>query len=168
MIVLYLELSSVKKENQEADRAANTMARLGAAYSKERAHIPAALKAGLDTKSLAPRHFQAMYLIALNAPITVSALAQRLRIGRPAASQIATELEEANWLVREPDEKDQRRMWLSISSERRTDMEVYSRRRVKPLLRVLATMSPRIQESFLDGLDQLADEIKKLDEGAKA
>lgn len=144
----------------EMVRATNLMPRLGSAFFKERGHIPPELKAGLDSKSLAPRHVQAMNIIALAERIMVSELADRLGIGRPAASQIATELEAAEWVVRLPDKRDHRRVWLSLADDRKAEMERYCRRRIAPLVAVLSQMPPGDRSMFLDGLERLAREIE--------
>lgn len=146
----------------EMVRATNLMPRLGSAFFKERGQIPAELKADLEARSLAPRHVQAMNIIALAGRILVGDLAERLAIGRPAASQIATELESAKWVVRQPDGQDQRRIWLSLAADRKIEMERYCRRRIDPLVSVLWQMSPGDRNTFLDGLEQLALEIENL------
>jgi len=144
----------------DEERAADLLPRLGGAFFKARGALPAFLRKELEAKSLAPRHVQAMNVIAMAGRVTTGELAERLDVGIPATSQIISELENADWLVRQQDDSDRRRYWISISPDRREELEAYCRKRVTPLLTVLASLSTSDRIVFLDALEQFAAEIE--------
>ncbi|MHB8219039.1 MAG: MarR family winged helix-turn-helix transcriptional regulator [Acidimicrobiales bacterium] len=121
--------------------------------------IPEHIGALLHSGELAPRHVGVFAVIALDGPMSVSALARREGVALSTASLLVTQLAEAGLVERHEDPEDRRRTVVSVAPEHRRESEEVLESKLAPLRRGLARMGPEAAAALLEGLGILAEEI---------
>ena len=129
---------------------------------------------GADEKSSAlrqfnpaPRHVAALVQVALDGPLTISELAERLRVSLATTSQVVSDIEEWELVTKTTDPADRRRTLVAIADAHRPLIRAMIDQRLKPLQRTLQRLEPDQRVSFLQGLVVLADELDHTKEAAR-
>jgi DNA-binding MarR family transcriptional regulator len=114
------------------------------------------LKGGV---ALGPRHFNALRHVMTAGPMTVTALGARLGVALPTASLMVAELSRAGLLERVEDDDDHRRTIVRVAAQRFDACDSFLSRRLDPLRRTLARLTPAERTAFARGLDVLTEEL---------
>jgi DNA-binding MarR family transcriptional regulator len=141
--------------------AIDLMPRLGGAFYRARLELPPIMRDAFERGALAARHVPVINLLAFDGEMGVSAIADRLGVGLPAASQLVGELAREQWVERREDEGDRRRTLVALACDRRRSVEAYCRKRAAPLLRAVERLPSRERRVFLEGLTFLVEEMAR-------
>jgi DNA-binding MarR family transcriptional regulator len=128
------------------------MPELAFALRRRRGELPIALQ---QAGRLGDRHISALVSLAVAGPATVSELAERLEISLAHASLIVGELAAAALIDRDHDERDRRRIIVSLSEKAKPAVAEMRNRHAAPLLRFLAGLDDAEAERFIDHLTTL-------------
>jgi DNA-binding MarR family transcriptional regulator len=128
------------------------MPELGFALRRRRGDLPPALK---EAGRLGDRHISALVSLAVAGPATVSELADRLDMTTAHASLVVGELATADLVDRAHDERDRRRIIVSLSEKAKPAVAQMRDRHAAPLRRFLAGLSDAEAERFIDQLAML-------------
>jgi DNA-binding MarR family transcriptional regulator len=115
----------------------------------------------------APRHVAAMVQVALDGPLTISELAERLRVSLATTSQVVSDIEEWDLVTKTTDPADRRRTLVAITDTHRPLIRAMIEQRLKPLQRTLQRLEPDQRAAFVQGLAILADELDHAKETAR-
>jgi DNA-binding MarR family transcriptional regulator len=138
-------------------RLAPLLPQLVLAFRRRSGEIPESLKrAGRHGE----RHIQALISLAITGPATVSALAERLEISTANASLVVGELARAGLVQRDHDERDRRRIVVSLSETTKPAVAEMRARNAGPLLRFLSELDDREAETFIDHLTTLISYLR--------
>ncbi|TYB43582.1 MarR family winged helix-turn-helix transcriptional regulator [Actinomadura chibensis] len=110
---------------------------------------------------LGPRHVPALMALVLNGPAPVGVLARHMALNPATASQLLGELERGGFVERRPDDRDRRRMIVSLHEAHRAAIERFAWRRVRPLRTALEALDPVERRHFLNGWRVLVDSIER-------
>ena len=129
------------------------------AYSR-RGEIPEVLRqAGL----LGQRHIGMLVTLAITGPQSVSELAQRTEMTIAHASLVVGELAKAGLAERDHDERDRRRIIVSLSDKARPAVAEMRSRNAEPVVRFLSELEESQAEAFISNfallLGYLRDEV---------
>ena len=113
------------------------------------------------------RHIGALISLAITGPATVSELAQRTDMSTAHASLVVGELARAGLVDRDHDERDRRRIVVSLSSAAKPAVAEMRKRNAAPLLQFLSELSDDEAERFIDHLDRLVVLIRTEQPNAK-
>jgi DNA-binding MarR family transcriptional regulator len=133
-------------------RLAPLMPELAFALRRRRGDLPPALK---KAGGLGDRHIAALVSLAVAGPATVSELAQRMDMSTAHASLVVGELAGAGLVDRDHDERDRRRIIVSLSEEAKPAVAEMRRRHAAPLVRFLASLGDAEAKTFIDQLTRL-------------
>jgi DNA-binding MarR family transcriptional regulator len=133
------------------------MPELAFALRRRRGELPAALQ---QAGRLGDRHITALVSLAVAGPATVSELAERLDITTAHASLVVGELAEAGLVNRDHDERDRRRIIVSLSDKAKPAVAEMRNRHAAPLLRFLADLDDAEAERFIDQLTTLVAHLR--------
>lgn len=133
-------------------RLAPLMPQLGFALRRRRGELPAALK---DAGGLGDRHIAVLVSLGAAGPATVSELAARMDMSVAHASLVAGELAAAGLIDRDHDERDRRRIIVSLSEKARPAVQEMRNRHAAPLRRFLADLDDAEAERFIAQLTAL-------------
>ncbi|MGP4025352.1 MarR family winged helix-turn-helix transcriptional regulator [Actinomadura sp. 3N407] len=109
---------------------------------------------------LGPRHVPALMALVLNGPAPVGVLARQMALNPATVSQLVGELQRGGFVERRPDERDRRRMIVSLAEAHREMIERFAWRRLRPLRMTLEALGPDERAHFLHGWRTLVDCIE--------
>ncbi|MFA1547376.1 MarR family winged helix-turn-helix transcriptional regulator [Actinomadura chokoriensis] len=109
---------------------------------------------------LGPRHVPALMQLVLHGPAPVGVLARHMALSPATVSQLVGELQRGGFVERRPDERDRRRMIVSLADEHRASIERFAWRRLRPLRTTLESLTPAERASFLRGWRILAENLE--------
>ncbi|MFD0541762.1 MarR family winged helix-turn-helix transcriptional regulator [Actinomadura luteofluorescens] len=112
---------------------------------------------------LGPRHVPALMQLVLHGPVPVGVLAGHMALSPATVSQLVGELERGGFVERRPDERDRRRMIISLSGRHREMIERFAWRRLRPLRVTLETLAPDERSLFLHGWRVLVEAMERAD-----
>ena len=133
-------------------RLAPLLPQLVFAFRRRRGEIPDVLR---QAGSQGERHISALISLAIMGPATISELAQRTEMSTAHASLVVGELARAGLVDRDHDERDRRRIVVSLSSAAKPAVAAMRKRNAAPLLRFLSELDDDEAERFIDQLDRL-------------
>jgi DNA-binding MarR family transcriptional regulator len=119
---------------------------------RRRGELPVALR---QAGRLGDRHVSALVSLAVAGPATVSELAERLDMSLAHASLIVGELAAAELIDRDHDERDRRRIIVSLSDKAKPAVAEMRNRHAAPVGRFLAGLDDAEAERFIDQLATL-------------
>jgi DNA-binding MarR family transcriptional regulator len=128
------------------------MPELAFALRRRRGHLPPALQ---QAGKLGDRHTAALVSLAVAGPATVSDLAGRMDMSLAHASLVVGELAGAGLVDREHDERDRRRIIVSLSNEAKPAVAEMRMRHAAPLHRFLTELEDHEAQRFIDLLMRL-------------
>ena len=105
---------------------------------------------------LSPARLSALSVIVFAGPLSLSELAAREQVTRPAMSQLVTGLEGAGFVQRRIDPEDGRRNMLEATVEGQRVLDAARRRRIRRIKSMLDDMPDRDRHSLARGLHALA------------
>jgi DNA-binding MarR family transcriptional regulator len=129
-----------------AARLAPLLPQLVLAYQRRAGDIPAVLR---DAGQLGQRHVGMLITLAISGPLSVSELAQRAGMTIAHASLVVGELARAGLVTREHDERDRRRILVSLSAVARPAVAEMRRRNAEPVIAFLRELDERQAEEFI-------------------
>jgi DNA-binding MarR family transcriptional regulator len=138
-------------------RLAPLMPELAFALQQRRGELPAELK---EAGRLGDRHVALLVSLAVSGPATVSELARRLDMGVAHASLVVGELAEARLVERQHDERDRRRVIVSLSDKAKPAMAQMGNRHAAALRRFLSKLDDAQAEAFIDQLTDLVAHLR--------
>ncbi|WP_433478212.1 MarR family winged helix-turn-helix transcriptional regulator [Spirillospora sp. CA-142024] len=110
---------------------------------------------------LGPRHVPALMQLVLNGPMPVGVLARHMALNPATVSQLVGELERGGFVERRPDERDRRRMIVSLAEAHREMIERFAWRRLRPLRMTLERLAPDERAHFLRGWRILVEAMER-------
>jgi DNA-binding MarR family transcriptional regulator len=102
-----------------------------------------------------PTQLRALLAIAATAPVSLTALAGRLRASTSAASRLCDRLQQAGMIARHPGQPDRRGVLLSLTPAGYQLAAWVREQRRASLAAILAGMTPAARRALIDGLRQL-------------
>lgn len=133
------------------------MPELGFALRSRRGELPPALE---EAGRLGDRHVSALVSLAVAGPATVSELARRMDMTVAHASLVIGELAEAGLVRRDHDERDRRRIIVSLSEKAKPAVAEMRNRHAEPLVRFLADLDDAEADRFIDQLATLIEYLR--------
>jgi DNA-binding MarR family transcriptional regulator len=133
------------------------MPQLGFALQRRRGELPLALR---QAGRLGDRHISALVSLAVAGPATVSELAERMDMTLAHASLVVGELAEAGLVDRDHDERDRRRIIVSLSERAKPAVAEMRDRHGAALGRFLADLDDEEAERFIDQLTKLVEYLR--------
>jgi DNA-binding MarR family transcriptional regulator len=146
-------------------RLAPLLPQLVFAFRRRRGEIPDVLK---QAGSQGERHIGALISLAIMGPATVSELAQRTEMSTAHASLVVGELARSGLVDRDHDERDRRRIVVSLSSAAKPAVAEMRKRNSAPLLQFLSELGDDEAERFIDHLDRLVALLRAEDSNANS
>lgn len=110
---------------------------------------------------LGPRHVPALMQLVLHGPAPVGVLARYMALSPATVSQLVGELQRGGFVERRPDERDRRRMIVSLAEAHREPIERFAWRRLRPLRTTLESLTPVERAHFLHGWRTLAENMER-------
>ncbi|MFB4307985.1 MarR family winged helix-turn-helix transcriptional regulator [Actinomadura sp. GTD37] len=110
---------------------------------------------------LGPRHVPALMQLVLHGPAPVGVLARHMALSPATVSQLVGELQRGGFVERRPDERDRRRMIVSLAEAHRESVERFAWRRLRPLRTTLESLTPAERAHFLHGWRTLAENMER-------
>jgi len=151
-----MTLDSQVKLNTLSDRQVARLApllpQLSFALRRRRGTLPTAIK---QAGTLGERHIGALISLGIAGPTTVSELAERLDMSIAHASLVVGQLAEAGLVNRDHDQRDRRRIIVSLSEAAKPALAEMRDRHAGPLRRFLAELEVDEAERFIDQLTAL-------------
>lgn len=138
-------------------RLAPLMPELAFALRQRRGELPPALR---EAGRLGDRHIGALVSLAVAGPATVSELAERMDMSLAHASLVVGELAAAGLVDRARDERDRRRVIVSLSAEAKPAVGQMRDRHAAPLLSFLAELDDAEANRFIDQLTALIEHLR--------
>jgi DNA-binding MarR family transcriptional regulator len=133
-------------------RLAPLLPQLVLAYRRRGEEVPATLReAGL----LGQRHVGVLITLAIGGPLSVSELAERTDMTVAHASLVVGELAKAGLVERDHDERDRRRIIVSLSETARPAVAEMRGRFAEPVMSFLRELEPDEAEAFISNLGLL-------------
>jgi DNA-binding MarR family transcriptional regulator len=133
-------------------RLAPLVPQLVFAFRRRRGEIPDVLK---QAGSHGERHIGVLISLAIMGPATVSELARRTELSTAHASLVVGELARAGLVDRDHDERDRRRIVVSLSGAATPAVAEMRKRNSAPLLQFLSELDDSEAERFIDHLERL-------------
>jgi DNA-binding MarR family transcriptional regulator len=140
-----------------AARLAPLLPQLVLAYQRRAGDIPAALR---DAGQLGQRHVGMLIMLAIGGPLSVSELAQRSGMTIAHASLVVGELAKAGLVTREHDERDRRRILVSLSETAKPAVAEMRRRNAEPVIAFLRELDEARAEEFIGTLSLLLTHLR--------
>ncbi|MFI0482144.1 MarR family winged helix-turn-helix transcriptional regulator [Actinomadura sp. 9N215] len=110
---------------------------------------------------LGPRHVPVLMSLVLHGPSPVGVLARHMALNPATVSQLVGELQRGGFVERRPDERDRRRMIVSLGDAHRAVIERFTWRRLRPLRTTLEALDPVVREHFLHGWRILVENVER-------
>jgi DNA-binding MarR family transcriptional regulator len=133
-------------------RLAPLLPQLALALRRRRGELPPALK---QAGSLGERHVGSLISLAIDGPATVSDLAERTDMSLAHASLVVGELAGAGLVERDHDERDRRRIIVSLSDAAKPAVAQMRDRHAASLRRFLAELDDDEADRFIAQLSRL-------------
>ncbi len=140
-----------------AARLAPLLPQLVLAYQRRAGDIPAALR---TAGQLGQRHVGMLVMLAISGPLSVSELAQRAGMTVAHASLVVGELAQADLVTREHDERDRRRVLVSLSEAAKPAVAEMRRRHAEPVIAFLRQLDERQADEFIGTLSLLLTHLR--------
>jgi len=140
-----------------AARLAPLLPQLVLAYQRRAGDIPAALR---EAGQLGQRHVGMLIMLAIGGPLSVSELAQRSGMTVAHASLVVGELARAGLVTREHDERDRRRILVSLSEVARPAVAEMRRRNAEPVIAFLRELDEAQADEFIGTLSLLLAHLR--------
>jgi DNA-binding MarR family transcriptional regulator len=140
-----------------AARLAPLLPQLVLAYQRRAGDIPAALR---EAGQLGQRHVGMLVMLAIGGPLSVSELAQRAGMTVAHASLVVGELAKAGLVTREHDERDRRRILVSLSDAAKPAVAEMRSRNAEPVLAFLRELDEGQAEEFISTLSLLLAHLR--------
>ena len=140
----------------QAQQLIRLAARLIRHVQAEADRMPVELRDLLRAHGLAARHLHAMIPLALEGPMMVSRLAERLALAPASTSQLVSELGAAGLVARDVDPLDRRKARVSLRVHLKTKIAALADSRLRPFRAALVQIPPAERKQFLDGWQVLA------------
>jgi DNA-binding MarR family transcriptional regulator len=138
-------------------RLAPLLPQLVLAYRRRGEDIPGILRgAGL----LGQRHVGMLITLAIGGPLSVSELAQRTEMTAAHASLVVGELAKARLVERDHDERDRRRIIVSLADTARPAVAQMRGRYAEPVARFLRELEEDQAEAFISNLALLLAHLR--------
>jgi DNA-binding MarR family transcriptional regulator len=118
---------------------------------REAPAVPPELAEPLAAAGLGLRHLHAMIPLAVDGPMIVGRLADRLALAAATTSQLVNELRRAGLVLRSQDETDRRRAVISIRDDLRPAVARLAESRLRPFRETLARLPEPARTHFLHG-----------------
>jgi DNA-binding MarR family transcriptional regulator len=115
----------------------------------------------VKSAGLGPRHVPVLIGLVLNGPVPVGVLARHMALSPATVSQLVGELQRGGFVDRRPDERDRRRIIVSLGEEHRELVERFAWRRLRPLRMTLEALGPAEREHFLHGWRTLVEMMER-------
>lgn len=110
---------------------------------------------------LGPRHVPVLVQLVLHGPAPVGVLARHMALSPATVSQLVGELQRGGFVERRPDDRDRRRMIVSLAEAHRAAIERFAWRRLRPLRTTLESLTPTERRHFLHGWRTLAGNMER-------
>ncbi|TDD83585.1 MarR family transcriptional regulator [Actinomadura rubrisoli] len=110
---------------------------------------------------LGPRHVPVLFALVLNGPVPVGVLARHLALSPATVSQLVGELQGGGFVERHPDERDRRRMIVSLDERHRAMVERFAWRRLRPMRMTMEALGPVERAHFLHGWRTLVEMMEQ-------
>ena len=136
------------------------MPQLAIALRQRRGELPDVLK---QAGGLGERHVGALISLAIAGPATVSELAGRMDISLAHASLVVGDLASAGLVERDHDERDRRRIIVSLSDTAKPAVAQMRGRHGGALVRFLSELDDDEAERFIDELSRLVECLREVD-----
>jgi DNA-binding MarR family transcriptional regulator len=133
------------------------------ALRRRRGEVPEVLR---TAGRYGDRHIGALISLAIAGPATVSELAERMGISTAHASLVVGELARAGLVERDHDERDRRRIIVSLADAARPAIAEMRTRHAAPLQRFLSELDEDAAERFIAQLARLIAHLRDEGEGA--
>jgi DNA-binding MarR family transcriptional regulator len=130
-------------------RLAPLLPQLVLAYRRRAGELPAVLH---EAGKLGQRHVGMLIVVAISGPLSVSELARRMDMTVAHASLVAGELAKAELVRRDHDERDRRRIIISLSGTAAPAVNEMRNRHAKPIVHFLGQLDPDQAEAFIGNL----------------
>lgn len=140
-----------------AARLAPLLPQLVLAYQRRAGDIPAALR---EAGQLGQRHVGMLIMLAIGGPLSVSELAQRSGMTVAHASLVVGELAKAGLVTREHDERDRRRILVSLSDTAKPAVAEMRQRNAEPVIAFLRELDEAQAEEFIGTLSLLLTHLR--------
>ncbi len=128
------------------------MPELAFALRRRRGELPITLR---QAGRLGDRHISTLVSLAVAGPATVSEVAERMDMSIAHASLVVGELADVGLIDRDHDERDRRRIIVSLSDKAKPAVAEMRNRHAAPLARFLADLDDAEAELFIDQLTTL-------------
>jgi DNA-binding MarR family transcriptional regulator len=128
------------------------MPQLAFALRRQRGSAPSAIR---EAGRLGDRHISVLISLAVAGPATVTELGERMDMSTAHASLVVGELAESGLVDRDHDERDRRRIIVSLSDKAKPAVAEMRKRNSAPLRRFLADLEEAEAERFIDQLTKL-------------
>jgi DNA-binding MarR family transcriptional regulator len=135
-------------------RLAPLLPQLAIALRQRRGELPDALK---QAGGLGQRHIGALISLAIAGPATVSELAERMDMSLAHTSLVVGDLAGAGLVERDHDERDRRRIIVSMSDTAKPAVAQMRDRHAGALVRFLSELDDDEADWFIDQLSRLVE-----------
>jgi DNA-binding MarR family transcriptional regulator len=125
-----------------------------------RDEVPDSFHEAFASGGLGPRHVPVLMTVALDGPLSVGEIAERIGLSLATTSLMVGELDRHGLVERAEDERDRRRTLVRLPEAHRAIVDRWSRERSAPVARALGQMSPAVRKHFLEGMRVLAEEAR--------
>ncbi len=125
------------------------------------APTPPGLVERFQQTSLGPRHIPALAYLAVDGPLSVTELRDRLGVTLTTASLMVTELNRQGLVDRREDDADRRRTIVSIAAEYREAVDGWLASRAEPVRCTLERLSPEARGHFVGAMRILDEELQR-------
>ncbi|MGH3190027.1 MAG: MarR family transcriptional regulator [Streptosporangiaceae bacterium] len=138
-------------------RLAPLLPQLVLAYQHRAGEIPAGLQ---GASQLGQRHVGMLITLAISGPLSVSGLAERTEMTIAHASLVVGELAKAGLVERDHDERDRRRIIVSLSQTARPAVAEMRRHNAGPVISFLRQLEESQAEAFITNLTLLLSHLR--------
>ena len=121
----------------------------------------------LQGNAPAPRHIVALVQVAVDGPIGMTDLAERLSVSLATASQVVSDLADWGLVQRTSGDADRRRTFVTVAPEHQATIRALLDSRLRPLERALRRLEPDERTALLRVLTVLAEELDHAHEAAR-
>jgi DNA-binding MarR family transcriptional regulator len=138
-------------------RLAPLLPQLVLAYRQRAGEIPAVLQ---GASQLGQRHIGVLITLAMSGPLSVSELAARTEMTVAHASLVVGELAKAGLVARDHDERDRRRILVSLSETARPAVAEMRRHNAEPVIGFLRQLEGDQADAFISNLTLLLAHLR--------
>jgi DNA-binding MarR family transcriptional regulator len=144
-----------KEKNADLERQARELIRLAARLIRlvqgDGDRMPTYFRGILRSNGLAARHFHTMIPLAVDGPMTVNDLAEKLGLAPASTSQLVSELVEAGLITRGTDSNDRRRARISLQRHLVSKVAAVAAARLAPFRAALIQIPAGERNNFIEG-----------------